>query len=180
MIGINGYVFPVVDGAGQLHLIINMRPEATQVVGVYYSSWLGDRWSPVVPLVNDIPAAESAHYTAAAVVHGNEIHIVWNQIRPGEIWHVRGVIQNVAPSKLEAVPTILPSPTPVATAALISTRLIQSAAANVNPELSTTAINSAGNSPLIPGVIATLVLLGVVVVGKQYLGRRRTSNRQKR
>ncbi len=173
MIGINGYVVPVVDGAGQLHLIINMRPVATQVVGIYYSSWLGDRWSPVVPLVDDIPAAESAHYAAVAVDRGNEIHVVWNQIRGGEIWHVRGVIQNVAPSKLEAVPTTVPSPTPEATAALISTRLTQSAPANVNPELSTTAINSASNSPLIPAAISTLVVIVMMAVVWRARQRRR-------
>ncbi len=180
MIGINGYVIPVVDGAGQLHLIINMRPLASQVVGIYYSSWLGDRWSPVVPIVNDIPAAESAHYTAVAVARGNEIHIVWNQIRGGEIWHVRGLIQNVAPSKLEAVPTAVPSPTPVATEAVISTFITQSVSVNVNPKLATAAINSASSSPLIPGVIASVVLLVVIIVWRQYIGRRRTSSHRNR
>ena len=173
MIGINGYVVPVIDGAGQLHLIINMRPVATQVVGIYYSSWLGDRWSPVVPLVNDIPATESAHYAAVAVAHANEIHIVWNQIRGGEIWHVRGVIQNVAPSKLEAVPTTVPSPTPVATDTMISTRITQSVSANVNPNLAATAINSAASSPLIPAVTASLVVIVIIAVVRRARLRRR-------
>jgi hypothetical protein len=164
MIGINGYVIPVVDGAGQLHLIINMRPAATQMVGIYYSSWLGDRWSPVVPIVNDIPAAESAHYASVAMAHGNEIHIVWNQIRGGEIWYVRGVLQNVAPAKAEAAPTAVHQPTPIATSTIISTHLMQSVSANVDPELATTAINSATSSPLIPAVIATLVAIVIMAV----------------
>jgi hypothetical protein len=173
MIGINGYVIPVVDGAGQLHLIINMRPVATQVVGIYYSSWLGDRWSPVVPLVNDIPAAESAHYAAVAVARGNEIDVVWNQIRGGEIWHVRGVIRNVAPSKLEAVPAIALSPTPVVSDTMISTRITQSVSVNVNPRLTTTSISSAANSPLIPAVIASLAIIVIMAVVWRARLRRR-------
>jgi hypothetical protein len=164
MIGINGYVIPVVDGAGQLHLIINMRPEATQIVGIYYSSWLGDSWSPVVPIVNDMPATDSAHYTSVAVVHGNEIHIVWNQIRGGEIWHVRGVVQNVAPAQVDTVPTTVPALTPEPTAALISVRPAQSVSATVNSALTTTALNSASNSPLVPAVTVTVVAILVMAV----------------
>lgn len=68
MEGVNGYIVPLIDGAGQLHLIIDMRPTATQKVGIYYSSWTGTDWSPVVPLVIDTPAADSAHYAAAVVI----------------------------------------------------------------------------------------------------------------
>ncbi len=179
MIGINGYVVPVVDGAGQLHLIIDMRPVATQKVGIYYSSWMGDGWSPVIPLVIDTPAADSAHYTAVAVSRGNEIHIVWNQIHGGEIWHLKGIVQDVTPAKIAAVPTLIAPPTPAATATIISTYLAQPGLVSINPNLGTTAINSASTSPLIPGVIAALVLLAVVVVRRQYLmGQHRSSNRR--
>ena len=50
MEGVNGYVVPVVDGNQQPHLIINMRTRNSQVVGIYYATWLADRWSPVAPV----------------------------------------------------------------------------------------------------------------------------------
>jgi hypothetical protein len=174
MIGINGYVIPVVDGAGHLHLIINMRPLATQKVGIYYSSWTGSSWSPVVPLVIDTSAVESAHYTAAVVAHGNEIHIVWNQIHGGEIWHLRGTIQNVAPAQIMTAPTVTPVPTasPTTTASPI---LPTPYAVKVDPQVSTTSVNSAANSPLIPGVVAALILIGVIVGARYVLRLRRLS-----
>jgi len=175
MIGINGYVVPVVDGAGQLHLIINMRPEATQKVGIYYSSWTGDSWSPVVPLVIDTPAAESAHYTAVAVAHGNEIHIVWNQIRGGEIWYLRGIVQNVAPAQMSSVPTATPAPTGSPTANAISTLPAPRIAVDVNSQITTTTVNSAADSPLIPGAIAALILIGVIVIAQRARRSRRAS-----
>ena len=47
MVGVNGYVVPIADGAGQLHLMIDMRTKDTQTVGIYYARWLRDSWSPV-------------------------------------------------------------------------------------------------------------------------------------
>jgi hypothetical protein len=67
MEGINGYIVPLVDGSGRMHLIVNMRTRDTQVVGIYYSSWLETGWSPVLPLATDAPYGPSAHYTAATV-----------------------------------------------------------------------------------------------------------------
>jgi hypothetical protein len=164
MIGINGYVVPVVDGAGRLHLIINMRPVASQQVGIYYSSWLGDSWSPVVPLVVNGAAADSAHYTAVAVSRGNEIHIVWNQIHGGEIWHVKGTVQGLSPATVLPLPQPIVTPTPAATATMIVTLLQQSGPMNVDPNLKTTNIDSASRSPLIPGVLAALAVIVIVAV----------------
>ena len=97
MEGINGYVVPLVDGAGQMHLIIDMRTRDTQVVGLYYARWLETDWSPVVPLATESPYGPSAHYTAAAVRLGNELHVVWTQLRFGEIWYLRGTVPGVTP-----------------------------------------------------------------------------------
>ena len=172
MIGINGYVIPIVDGAGQLHLIINMRPLATQKVGIYYSSWSGGSWSPVVPLVIDTPAADSAHYTAAVVARGNEIHIVWNQIHGGEIWHLRGVVQNVAPAQVSPIPTAMPTPTVIAAPTEVAVVPAQRLVLNVNSRPPTTMSDSASNSPLIPAVAATLVIIVVITIAWRVRIRR--------
>jgi hypothetical protein len=175
MVGINGYVIPVIDGAGQLHLIINMRPVATQKVGIYYSSWTGDGWSPVVPLAIDTSAAESAHYAAAAVMHGNEIHVVWNQIHLGEIWHLRGAIQNVAPVPVVPVPTSSSVPQEAATASDVAVLPASRIVAKVNPLPPAIVSTSANNSPLIPAVIAALVVVAVIAVAR-YVRRSRHSS----
>jgi len=118
MEGVNGYVIPIVDNSGQMHLIVNMRTRAEQLVGVYYARWLESEWSRVIPLDNSSVAAPSAHYTAAAVRLGNEIHIVYNQISVGEIWHLSGTLPLVEPlarSELPQAQKLIPiTPTLVA------------------------------------------------------------------
>jgi len=110
MEGVNGYLVPLVDSAGQLHLMINMRTRAGQVVGIYYARWQGDGWSPVVPVdLSDL----ASHYLAATVRLGNELHVVWNGIRGGEIWHKRGIVSSATPVSVPVVPsspTSTPSP----------------------------------------------------------------------
>ncbi|MBN1312190.1 MAG: exo-alpha-sialidase [Anaerolineae bacterium] len=104
--GVNGYVIPVVDGAGNMHLIANMRTRAGQLVGIYYARWNRNSWSPTIPIDNSSAAASSAHYTAATVRLGNEIYIVYNQLQGSEIWLLRGMLSSVKP-----LPTAeLPSP----------------------------------------------------------------------
>jgi hypothetical protein len=172
MIGINGYVIPLMDGAGQLHLIVNMRPRTTQKVGIYYSSLMSDGWSPVTPLIVDTPAADTAHFASATVARGNEIHIVWTQLYGGEIWHLSGTIQNLAPAEIQALPATVPTLTPEATATIISTRLMPPGSANIDSRLATTAINSASNSPLIPAVIATVAAIVIVAIAWRVRLRR--------
>ena len=114
LMGMNGLVEPVVDGAGGLHLIANMRTFSTQVVGVYYARWLGRGWSPVTPI--DV-SQSSTHYTVTAVRLGNEIHLVYTQLAGGEIWHVWGMIPSVpqrAPRPLPALAAAVPLSAPVA------------------------------------------------------------------
>jgi len=104
MEGVNGNVMPVLDGLGQMHLIINMRTRSDQTVGIYYARWLGNAWSPVTPLDNSSPAAPSAHYAAAVVRLGSEIYVAYNQISPGEIWLLRGALPSAGPLAASAFP----------------------------------------------------------------------------
>ncbi|MCD4737788.1 MAG: glycoside hydrolase [Anaerolineae bacterium] len=97
MEGINGYIVPLVDATGQRHLLVNMRTRAEQKVGIYYTRWLGDNLLPVKPLDDFSPAASSAHYTAAAVRLGNELHVVYTHLGGAEIWYLRGTVLSVAP-----------------------------------------------------------------------------------
>jgi hypothetical protein len=114
--GINGYVTTVVDASGQVHLIGPMRTHEGQVLGIYYSPLLGDNFPPTVPVVVDGHSATSGaiHYMAAAVRSGNEIHLVWNEIRGSEIWTMKGTIKGLTPIPVQATPT---APAPVAAAA---------------------------------------------------------------
>ncbi len=105
MIGLNGYITPIVDSTNQRHLIINMRPIATQRTGIYYAYGLGTGWSSIIPVVVEHYAAPDAHFTTAALRSGNEIHVVWNPNyvtadpnAGGEIWHIQGII-NSAPAQ---------------------------------------------------------------------------------
>ncbi len=164
MEGLNGYVIPLIDSAGQLHLIINMRPTATQAVGLYYSSWDGVHWSAAVPLVNSGPESESAHFSAAAVSLGNQIHVVWNQVRGGEIWHIQGSIGAMKPALAQPLPTLAPTLAPTSTPTPI---VIVSQVQSTHPFLNqapASNVNSAQNSPLIPGTIAALAFLVLVII----------------
>ena len=112
--GINGYVFPLVDGAGQMHLIANMRTR-DQVGGIFYARWLGDAWSRAEPLVVNNPNEADAHWTAGTVRLGNELHVAWTQLSRGEIGYVSGTISSAPQTPPHAVPSPLP-PTPVPSA----------------------------------------------------------------
>jgi hypothetical protein len=95
--GINGYVFPIVDGISNMHLIANMRTRGDNVVGIYYARWINKSWSKTIPIDNHSSAAPSAHYTCATVRKGNEIYIAYNQISVGEIWMLKGYLPLVTP-----------------------------------------------------------------------------------
>jgi hypothetical protein len=110
LVGVNGYVVPIADGAGQIHLIINMRTRDTQTVGIYYARWSGDGWSPVEPVDVSSEAAVSAHHAAATVRRGNEVHVTDTQLAGGEIWHIFGVIASLTPKQVLAPPRSQASP----------------------------------------------------------------------
>ena len=175
MEGINGYVVPVVDGAGQMHLIINMRTRDTQIVGIYYSSWLGTGWSPVVPLATADPYGPSAHYTAATVGLGNELHVVWTAIHPGEIWYLRGLAPGVtpAPTVIQQPQTATPTPSP--------TDIGHSQTVTVTPQPTALPFDSqtspppptSANAPLLYGVGASVLVVASAIIALRLRARRR-------
>jgi hypothetical protein len=180
--GVNGYVVPLVDGEGGLHLIVNMRTRATQVVGVYYTTWLGDRWAPAVPV--DV-TPRSQHYTAAAVRLGNEIHIVYNEISPGEIWYMYGTLQDipplpalVPPSARSSAPTL--PPTAAATASAIgavtpvSPNLTPVPRANLNRTPPSDGGSNGAVQVILPGVGAALMVVFAAVAGITLRSRKRS------
>ena len=113
MEGVNGFLIPLLDGGGALHLVINMRPSANQRTGIYYAPRAEPDWAPIVPVAIEEPYGPTAHYTDATIRLGNEIHVVWTQLRQGEIWYVRGVIGLMEPAAAQPTPTPIPStPTP--------------------------------------------------------------------
>lgn len=165
MEGVNGYVFPLVDGSGRMHLIINMRT-TQQVGGIYYARWLGGSWSPVEPLVVGDPNLGGAHYAAGAVRLGNEIHVVWTQLGTGEIGHVYGVVPAVPKSTPLEVPSPQAppsSPTPqlfTQTVVPTASPVVQIPAEPI--AMSTPPTSGSVLHPILISAIACLVLLGGV------------------
>jgi hypothetical protein len=106
--GINGYPIFLVDGNGGLHLVITWRTR-TQIGGTYYARWLGTTWSPMELAVPETDQWPGAHWTAATMRLGNEIHIVFNtnfSDKAGEIWHTRGSIPDVPPVTAAPIPVV--------------------------------------------------------------------------
>ena len=161
MEGINGYMAPVVDGAGRLHLVINMRT-MEQVVGIYHAVWLEGNWSAVRPVDVTSPAAPSAHATAAVLQLGNEIHVVYVQLDGGEIWHVCGTISDVAPYPAIAAATGALAALP--TAALRATSApTAEPAAPIRLDLPAAEEMVGGGWAWAAGVLAVLALVSGVV-----------------
>jgi hypothetical protein len=183
--GINGYPLLLVDGAGGLHLVITMRT-VTQIKGTFYARWLGTDWSsPELIVPDSVETGPGAHWTAATVRLGNEIHVVWNTnftIRAGEIWHTRGLIAGVAQTSAIPVPvteTAISTPAPAAASATPALTTVPatstpttaptSSAATAIPEgrsvdmlLSSLAAASPA-SPLLAGIVPSLLLVAGVV-----------------
>ena len=118
--GINGYPLLLVDGSGQLNLVITWRTR-TQIGGTYYARWLGTQWSPMEPVALETEqTGPGAHWTAATMRLGNEIHVLWNtnfSDQAGEIWHANGTVPGVASAKALSV-TKITTPVPTSSAAL--------------------------------------------------------------
>jgi hypothetical protein len=107
--GIAGFGVQLTDAAGNLHIVSCMRTH-DQVGALYYLRWLGDRWSEwQIASLETGTAAPGGHFPAATMRLGNEIHAVWNSqlaSLPGEVWHVSGVIPDVAAQQPAALPAV--------------------------------------------------------------------------
>ncbi len=187
MEGVNGYVIPLVDSAGGMHLVINMRTRTTQLGGLYYARWLGTEWSPVTPIATEPLLVPGAHWTAAVMSLGNEIHVVWNSNftrGAGEIGYIQGKIPGIPQLPAAAVPKAdaVASGTPVS----IPSQSTSSSTAPVQPlpavgpdQPSLTGLSeppaSAGASggPLLSAVVAALLLVGGVIVVTLTSSRRK-------
>lgn len=165
MEGVNGYVIPLVDGSGQIHLIVNMRTVVGQVVGIYYARWLGTDWSLVEPVDVSSSAAPSAHRTAAAVRLGNELHVVYNQFDGAEIWHIRGTLAGIEPAPALALPQIplQPTLTPVI-AALTPKPTTAQTQPSTELAKALSATTSRTVDTFLPGLGASLLLVIAVIV----------------
>ncbi|MBN1657061.1 MAG: exo-alpha-sialidase [Anaerolineae bacterium] len=164
MMGMNGYVAPVIDDAGELHMIITMRTVETQVTGIYYAHWLGTSWSRVTPV--DV-SVSSAHYTSAALRLGKEIHVVYTQLTGGEIWHLSGTIPGIEERQALLPPTLTaasPSPTERAPAGDLGQQepVPTSFPPSLTPAATTTTI-----PPLILAVASSLLVVGAAVAAVQ-------------
>lgn len=104
MEGMNGFLVPLRDASGRLHLMINMRPSVNQRTGIYYAPRAGLDWNPVTPVAIEEPYGPSAHNMDAVVRLGNEIHVVWAAHATDEIWYVKGVIGGVEQLPAQTAP----------------------------------------------------------------------------
>ncbi len=171
LVGINSRVIPIVDGGGQVHLIANMRTEADQVVGIYYSRWQGTGWSPVEPVDVSLP---QIHYTAVAVRLGNELHIVYNQLQGAEVYHIRGRVSQLNPQPALALPASVPptrltqvvEATPTTTVVQPQTEI-----SSTTGEMLPSQISSAGIHPLLPAAALALMMVVAVTVWARIRSR---------
>lgn len=175
MEGVNGYVIPLVDSLGRMHLIVNMRTRDSQTVGIYYAQRLDNSWSPIVPLDVAGPAAPSAHYAAATMRLGSEIHVVYNQISIGEIWYLRGILPDITPR-----PTLVQSPNPTAPEAGATADAIATPEATMpigpseQPPLGSSPASpnvSSTSFAILPGLGLALVLVAAVIVWTRVRAR---------
>lgn len=125
--GINGPSIFLVDRNGGLHLVITWRT-TTQIGGTYYARWSGAAWSPMELGVEETEQWPGAHWTAATMRLGNEIHVVFNtnfSDKAGEIWYTRRNLADVPPATAAPIPVVVTrppaSPTPLATRAPVAT-----------------------------------------------------------
>jgi hypothetical protein len=175
MEGLNGFLTPLVDGAGQMHMIIDMRTRDTLVVGIYYARWLDPGWTKVLPVATAAPYGPSAHYTAATVRLGNELHVVWTQLRFGEIWYTHGTVPGVAPAAAAPPrPETLASSQPV-TATVTSPRLVLTARPTLAfTDLASPAAAETTDNPLLYSVgVPFLLVLCLAAAAALVLARRR-------
>ncbi len=170
MEGINGYDIPLVDSAGGLHLVINMRTRNTQLGGLYYARWLGNEWSPVVPIATEPLLVPSAHWMAATMSMGDEIHIVWNSNfvvdrGAGEIGYIRGKIPGVAALPVASIPEASAAEQSTSSAGSVQTGpVIRQDKQQVPVVPQQPASLGILDSPLLPAIVAALVLVGGIVV----------------
>lgn len=165
--GINGYPILLVDGASQLHWVQTWRTRS-QIGGTYYAQWLGNSWSPMELAVReDENLGPGAHWTAATIRLGNDIHIVWNTNftdKAGEIWHTHGIIPGLAPATVMPTPSATPQPTPTPTPSpVLPTATVPAAGAGTL----SAALPKPPTSNLLPLVfvfVPLLALLGGVLV----------------
>jgi hypothetical protein len=165
--GTAGYTIPVADAAGQVHLLIDMRTIETQIGGIYYARWLGDQWSQPEPVLVSDPILGSAHFMAAALRLGNELHIVWNDIAGGDIGYMQGVISAVTPLSPLAPPSETPTPvTPTATKPVpaVITPEPKATAEPVTFTFTDPPLTLTTNIPLILGSGTALLLVAGVVL----------------
>ena len=132
---------------------------------MFYSQWLGSNWAPVTQIANGEPPVGAAHYTAAVVNRGNEIHIVWDDLHRGEIGYMRGIVQDLPATPPQPTPTaatnialtssVQPTPTPLAT--------VLPATAQIDTTLPPRT-NTVDTNPAIPGIIAAAGLVTLATI----------------
>jgi hypothetical protein len=176
MEGINGYVIPVLDASGQMHLVMDMRTRAEQVVGIYYARWLGESWSPVLPVDVSSQSASEAHYPAVTIRLGNELHVVWTQLSSREIWHAYGAIpftNQIPPLLVLSHQALTPTPSPQPTTALVLKMLtpLPEPLSQTEDLGNPIAPSSVPVSPIMLSVGTSLLLVAGVVAWKRVHSR---------
>jgi hypothetical protein len=167
MEGINGFVFPLEDSTGSLHLVVNMRPTATQETGIYYSSPEADGWTRSSPVVTGKPYSTGAHYASGAIRLGNEIHIVWTDLGGGDIWHVSGLLME-APA-IDPLPEIdePAGPTPAGQPPALSGITYPSGGAQQTFERAPAPAEGNSLAPVILSLLSALIIVIPVVVWRR-------------
>jgi hypothetical protein len=134
---------------------------------IWYSQRTLTGWITPIPLSTGLLDSEFAE---AVIIHGNQLHIVWNDFIEDDIFYVTCALN--APA---VAPGILLSPTPTVLPVLPPESVVDSAVSE-SPELPIASVASepsvqTSQSPLMPlllGVTPVLLLVGFVLMRRQY------------
>lgn len=132
--GSNGPAVLLHDSANNLHALFgnrtpSTRPQSPAIHGMWHSTWQGDRWGPVQPVVSG-PQVKweqgmgfDPSFAQAAISLGQELLVVWTTDPQGGangVWYSRTTL-NVPAIAAAPVPTAIVTPAPTPTPKAIPT-----------------------------------------------------------
>lgn len=171
LVGGNGPAVLFVDSNDVLHAILANRI-TDDSHGMWHSVWEGDRWSEAQSIIT---GAKSAMFDPtipqATILQGNLILATWeNEGGLNGIWY--SYAQLDAPGlTIEPLPTPMPSPnpSPTPTALLPAAPAIPTAVSL--PPVTTKSQPASQSSPMLPLLVATIPVLGLIALVALFRGR---------
>lgn len=178
-----GFASLVIDSNNTLHMILGNRIGNPATHGMWHTTWLGEQWAPLQPIVSGPKADDfdpSRPYSAVSL--GNVILTVWRTDTSTDsgkgVWY--SYMTTDAPGLTpQALPTATASPVPTVTPTLApilptpTPTPERSAFSTIDPG-TTQRQSPTPFSSLLAGIAPALVLIAGVIVVRLLMGRRET------